>query len=98
MQWLYDGASTAAAQKNTAAAPALAAPHLSAAPRSADAQQRRSAIHHRFTIIKLRRRRLTMPMEKPTPAPGTITLTITHPEKERYELCEISCGAGTTLD
>ena len=37
-----------------------------------------------------------MPMEKPTPAPGTITLTITHPEKERYELCEISCGAATT--
>ena len=39
-----------------------------------------------------------MPMEKPTPAPSTITLRITHPEKERYELCEISCGAGTTLD
>ena len=39
-----------------------------------------------------------MPMEKPTPAPGTITLTITHPEKERYELCEISCGAATTLE
>ena len=37
-------------------------------------------------------------MEKPTPAPSTITLRITHPEKERYELCEISCGAGTTLD
>merc|ERR1719207_123223 len=37
-------------------------------------------------------------MEKPTPAPGTITLTITHPEKERYELCEISCGAATTLE
>jgi hypothetical protein len=39
-----------------------------------------------------------MPMEKPTPAPGTITLSIVHPEKERYELCEISCGAATTLD
>jgi len=39
-----------------------------------------------------------MPMEKPTPAPGTITLRITHPEKERFELCEIECGAGTTLD
>ena len=39
-----------------------------------------------------------MPMEKPTPAPGTITLRITHPERERYELCEIECGAATTLD
>ena len=39
-----------------------------------------------------------MPMEKPTPAPGTITLSIVHPEKERYELCEIECGAATTLD
>ena len=37
-------------------------------------------------------------MAKPTPAPGTITLSIVHPEKERYELCEIECGAGTTLD
>ena len=39
-----------------------------------------------------------MPMAKPTPAPGTITLRILHPEKERFELCEIECGAGTTLD
>ena len=39
-----------------------------------------------------------MPMQKPTPAPGTITLRITHPEKERHELCELSCDAGTTLD
>ena len=39
-----------------------------------------------------------MTIQKPTPAPGTITLTISHPEKERYELCEISCGAATTLD
>ena len=39
-----------------------------------------------------------MPMEKPTPTTQNITLRITHPEKERYELCEISCGAGTTLD
>ena len=39
-----------------------------------------------------------MPMEKPTPAPSTITLRITHPEKERFELCELSCDAGTTLD
>ena len=37
-------------------------------------------------------------MAKPTPAPGTITLRIVHPEKERYELCEIECGAATTLD
>ena len=37
-------------------------------------------------------------MEKPTPINSTITLRITHPEKERYELCEISCGATTTLD
>ena len=37
-------------------------------------------------------------MEKPTPINSTITLRITHPEKERYELCEIECGAGTTLD
>ena len=37
-------------------------------------------------------------MEKPTPAPSTITLKITHPEKERYELCELSCDTGTTLD
>ena len=37
-------------------------------------------------------------MAKPTPAPGTITLRIVHPEKERFELCEIECGAGTTLD
>ena len=44
------------------------------------------------------RRRLTVPMEKPTPAPSTITLKITHPEKERYELCTIECGAATTLD
>jgi len=39
-----------------------------------------------------------MPMEKPTPTTQNITLTITHPEKERYELCEISCGAATTLE
>ena len=39
-----------------------------------------------------------MTIQKPTPMPGTITLRITHPEKERYELCEISCGAATTLD
>ena len=39
-----------------------------------------------------------MPMEKPTPINSTITLRITHPEKERYELCEIECGAATTLD
>ena len=39
-----------------------------------------------------------MPMEKPTPTTQNITLRITHPERERYELCEISCGAGTTLD
>ena len=39
-----------------------------------------------------------MTIQKPTPVPGTITLRITHPEKERYELCEIECGAGTTLD
>ena len=39
-----------------------------------------------------------MPMEKPTPAPSTITLRISHPEKERFELCEIECGAATTLD
>ena len=37
-------------------------------------------------------------MEKPTPTTQNITLRITHPEKERFELCEISCGAGTTLD
>ena len=92
-----DGASDAAAQKTTAAAPALALPHLSAAPRSADAQQRLSAIHHRFTILR-QRRRATMPMEKPTPINSTITLRITHPEKSAIELCEIECGAGTTLD
>ena len=34
-----------------------------------------------------------MPMEKPTPTTQNITLRITHPERERYELCEISCGA-----
>ena len=39
-----------------------------------------------------------MPMEKPTPINSTITLRITHPEKERFELCEIECGAATTLD
>ena len=39
-----------------------------------------------------------MPIEKPTPINQSITLRITHPEKERYELCEIECGAGTTLD
>ena len=39
-----------------------------------------------------------MPMEKPTPINSTITLRITHPEKERFELCELSCDAGTTLD
>ena len=39
-----------------------------------------------------------MTMEKPTPTPSTITLRITHPEKERDEWCEISCGAATTLD
>ena len=39
-----------------------------------------------------------MTIQKPTPVPGTITLRITHPEKERYELCEIECGAGTTLE
>ena len=39
-----------------------------------------------------------MPMEKPTPCANTISLKILHPEKERYELCEISCGAATTLD
>ena len=37
-------------------------------------------------------------MEKPTPINSTITLRITHPEKERYELCQIECGAATTLD
>ena len=37
-------------------------------------------------------------MEKPTPCANTISLKILHPEKERYELCEISCGAATTLD
>ena len=98
MQWLYTGARDAAAEKTTAAASDARRPHLGAAPRSADAQQRLSAIHHRFTIIVFSRRRLTMPMEKPTPINSTITLRITHPEKERYELCEIECGAGTTLD
>ena len=39
-----------------------------------------------------------MPMEKPTPCANTISLKILHPEKERFELCEIECGAGTTLD
>jgi len=39
-----------------------------------------------------------MPMEKPTPCANTISLKILHPEKERYELCEIECGAATTLD
>ena len=39
-----------------------------------------------------------MTMEKPTPTTQNITLTISHPEKERYELCEISCGAATTLE
>ena len=39
-----------------------------------------------------------MPMEKPTPINSTITLRITHPEKERYELCELSCDAGTTVE
>ena len=37
-------------------------------------------------------------MEKPTPTTQNITLTITHPEKERFELCEIECGAATTLE
>ena len=37
-------------------------------------------------------------MEKPTPCANTISLKIVHPEKERFELCEIECGAGTTLD
>ena len=37
-------------------------------------------------------------MEKPTPTNQNITLRISHPEKERFELCEIECGAGTTLD
>ena len=39
-----------------------------------------------------------MTMEKPTPTTQNITLRISHPEKERYELCEISCGAATTLE
>ena len=37
-------------------------------------------------------------MEKPTPTTQNITLSIVHPEKERFELCEIECGAATTLD
>ena len=37
-------------------------------------------------------------MAKPTPCANTISLKIVHPEKERFELCEIECGAGTTLD
>ena len=37
-------------------------------------------------------------MKKPTPTTQNITLRIVHPEKERFELCELSCDAGTTLD
>ena len=64
----------------------------------ADAQQRLSAIHHRFTICARGRLKAPMPMEKPTPCANTISLKIVHPEKERHELCELSCDAGTTLD
>ena len=93
-----DGASDAAAEKPHAAAPDARRPHLRAAPRSADAQQRLSAIHHRFTISPYAAAAPHHADGKTHPNPVRSRCGSRTPRKSGMSCVRSRCGAGTTLD